>query len=329
MSASALLPVGLTRCRRLRPPKAAASARPHMIFPAGREPLVAIGFMVLGASLIPAMNSLAKYLAGEYPAWQVVWARFLGHFIWMMLFFWARRGPSLLRSARPKAQTLRSLIFFVSNACFVTALPFVELATASSLMFTTPIIVTVLAVPLLRERVGLPRWLAIAVGFAGALVIIRPGSDLFDPWALLVLVSASYYAVYLIWTRRLTPVDTPETQIVYTAAAGAVLTTLTVPWFAIAPDSFLDFAAFAGVGLVGALAHLCIVQALKRAPASTVTPIGYFELVTAVLLGYVLFGDLPDVATWAGAALIVGSGAWIVFRGGRSARNLSMSRRTR
>ena len=277
--------------------------------------LVAIAFMVLGASLIPAMNTIAKYLASEYPAWQVVWARFLSHFIWMMLFFLPRRGLSLFRTARPKDQTLRSLIFFVSNACFVTALPFVDLATASLLMFTAPVIVTVLAIPLLGERVGLRRWAAVAVGFAGALVIIRPGSSLFDPWALLVLVSASYYAVYQIWTRRLTLVDSPETQIVYTAAAGAVLTTLTIPWFAIAPDSFLDLAAFAGVGLVGAMAHLCIVQALKRAPASTVSPIGYFELVTAVLFGFVVFGELPDAATWAGAALIVGSGAWIVLRG--------------
>lgn len=300
-----------------------------MIFPAGREPLVAVGFMVLGASLIPAMNALAKYLAGEYPAWQVVWARFLGHFIWMMLFFWSRWGLSVLRTARPKVQATRSLIFFVSNACFVTALPFVELATASAVMFTAPIIVTVLAFPLLRERVGLPRWLAVAVGFAGVLVIIRPGTSLFDPWALLVLVSASYYAVYQIWTRRLTPVDSPETLIVYTAAAGALVTTVAVPWFAIAPDSFPDLAAFAGVGLVGALAHLCIVQALKRAPASTVSPIGYFELVTAVLFGYAIFGDLPDAATWAGAALIVASGVWVAFGGGRFGPNLSMSRRTR
>ena len=291
-----------------------------MIFPARRELLVAVAFMVLGASLIPAMNALAKYLAGDYPVWQVVWARFLGHIIWMMLFFWPRRGFAILRTARPTTQAVRSLIFFVANVCFITALPFVDLATASAVMFTAPIIVTALAVPLLRERVGLRRWTAVAIGFVGALVIIRPGSTLFDPWALLVLVSASYYAVYQIWTRRLTLVDPPETLIVYTAAAGAILTTAAIPWLARMPDSLVDLAAFAALGLVGALAHLCIVQALKRAPVSTVSPIGYFELVTAVLFGYVVFGDLPDAATWAGAALIVASGAWIAFRGGRSAR---------
>ena len=291
-----------------------------MSFPARRELLVAVAFMVLGASLIPAMNALAKYLASDYPVWQVVWARFLGHIIWMMLFFWPRRGFAILRTARPTTQAVRSLIFFVANVCFITALPFVDLATASAVMFTAPIIVTALAVPLLRERVGLRRWTAVAIGFAGALVIIRPGSTLFDPWALLVLVSASYYAVYQIWTRRLTLVDSPETLIVYTAAAGALVTTVTIPWLARVPDSLGDLAAFAGLGLVGALAHLCIVQALRRAPASTVSPIGYFELVTAVLFGYAVFGDLPDAATWAGAALIIASGAWIAFRGGRSAR---------
>ena len=291
-----------------------------MIFPAGREPLVAVALMVLGASLIPAMNALAKYLASDYPVWQVVWARFFGHLLWMMLFFSARRGFTILRTARPITQAVRSLVFFIANVCFITALPFVDLATASAVMFTAPIIVTALAVPLLRERVGLRRWTAVAVGFAGALVIIRPGSTLFDPWALLVLVSASYYAVYQIWTRRLTLVDSPETLIVYTAVAGALVSTVTIPWIARMPDSLGDLAAFAGLGLVGALAHLCIVQALKRAPASTVSPIGYFELVTAVLFGYAVFGDLPDAATWAGAALIVASGAWIAFRGGRAAR---------
>ena len=293
-----------------------------MIFPARRELLVAVAFMVLGASLIPAMNALAKYLASDYPVWQVVWARFLGHIIWMMLFFWPRRGFAIFRTARPTTQTVRSLVFFVANVCFITALPFVDLATASAVMFTAPIIVTALAVPLLRERVGLRRWTAVAIGFAGALVIIRPGSVLFDPWALLVFVSASYYAVYQIWTRRLTLVDSPETLIVYTAAVGALATTVAIPWLARMPDSFLDFAAFAGLGLVGALAHLCIVQALKRAPVSTVSPFGYFELVTAVLFGYAIFGDLPDAATWAGATLIVVSGAWIAFRSGRSAVRL-------
>ncbi|MCY4453629.1 MAG: DMT family transporter [Immundisolibacterales bacterium] len=291
-----------------------------MIFPAGREPLVAVAFMVLGASLIPAMNALAKYLASDYPVWQVVWARFLGHLIWMTLFFWPRRGFAFLRTARPTTQAVRSLVFFIANVCFITALPFVDLATASAVMFTAPIIVTALAVPLLRERVGWRRWTAVAVGFAGALVIIRPASTLFDPWALLVLVSASYYAVYQIWTRRLTLVDSPETLIVYTAAAGALVTTVAFPWFARMPASVGDLAAFAALGLVGALAHLCIVQALKRAPVSTISPIGYFELVTAVLFGYAVFGELPDAATWAGAALIVASGAWIAFRGGRSAR---------
>ena len=210
---------------------------------------------------------------------------------------------------------MRSLIFFISNACFVTALPFIDLATASAVMFTTPLIVTALAVPLLGERVELRRWMAVAVGFAGVLVIIRPGSSLFDPWALLVLVSASYFAVYQIWTRQLTPVDSPETLIVYAAAAGALVTSVACPWFARAPDSMGDLLAFAGVGLVGAVAQLFIVQALKRAPASTVSPIGYFELVTAVFFGYAVFGDLPDAVTWAGAGLIVGSGAWIAFRG--------------
>ena len=209
-----------------------------MIFPARRELLVAVAFMVLGASLIPAMNALAKYLASDYPVWQVVWARFLGHIIWMMLFFWPRRGFAIFRTARPATQAVRSLTFFVANVCFITALPFVDLATASAVMFTAPIIVTALAVPLLRERVGVRRWTAVVRSDSpGRSSSSAPGASFFDPWAMLVLVSASYYAVYQIWTRRLTLVDSPETLIVYTAAAGALVTTVMIPWLARMPDS--------------------------------------------------------------------------------------------
>ena len=284
-----------------------------------RDKVVGIAFMVVGVSLLPAMNTIAKHLAAEYPIWQVVWARFLGHFVWMTLFFRPWRALALLRTARPRDQTVRSLIFFVSNACFVAALPHIALPTASAMLFTTPFIVTLLAVPLLGERVGLRRWAAVAVGLMGALVIIRPGSDLFEPWAILALVSAGLYAVYQIWTRRLVHIDSPQTLILYTAAAGALVTSVMMPWVAHAPATTGDLLGFMGVGLFGALAHLCIVEALKRAPASTVSPIGYFELVSAVALGYAFFGDLPDLATWLGAALIIGSGAWIALRERRAA----------
>lgn len=284
---------------------------------ASREVLLGVGFMLLGVSLLPAMNTAAKYLAADYPLWQVVWARFLGHLLWMTLFFGPRLGAALYRTVHLNSQLVRSIIFLASNALFIAALPHVGLATASAVMFTTPLIVVALSAPVLRERIGAWRWSAVAVGFAGALVIIRPGTRLFEPAALLVLGSACCFALYQLWTRRLATHERPETMIVYTALAGAVVTTLIVPWIALAPQSAFDYAAFSVLGLLGGIAQYCIIRALQRAPASVISPIGYAELLSATLFGYAIFGDIPDRYTWFGAALIIASGLFMIFGASR------------
>ncbi|MBT6272760.1 MAG: EamA family transporter, partial [Chromatiales bacterium] len=133
--------------------------------------------MIAGVSLFPVMNSFAKFLTSEFPLWQVTWARFSGHLLITTLVFWPRRGPALYRTKRPWLQLLRSTIFFGSNVCFIGALPFVALATASSIMFTAPLLVTALSVWFLGERVGVWRWSAVGLGLVGALVVIRPGTE--------------------------------------------------------------------------------------------------------------------------------------------------------
>jgi drug/metabolite transporter (DMT)-like permease len=284
---------------------------------ASREVLIGVGFMLIGVSLLPAMNTAAKYLATDYPLWQVVWARFLGHLLWMTLFFGPRLGVALYRTAHLKDQMVRSIIFLASNALFISALPHVGLATASAVMFTTPLIVVALSAPMLGERIGVWKWSAVAVGFAGALVIIRPGTRLFEPAALLVLGSACCFGLYQLWTRRLATRERPETMIVYTALAGAALTTAIVPWIAIGPRSGFDLAAFAAVGLLGGTAQNCIIRALQRAPASLISPIGYAELLSATMFGFAVFGDIPDRYTWLGAALIIASGLFMVYGASR------------
>ncbi len=276
--------------------------------------LTGIGFMVLGVSLLPAMNTFAKTLAAEFPVWQVVWARFLGHLLWMSIFFWPKRGLLMYGSAQFKGQCARSFTFFISNVCFISALTLVPLATASAIMFTTPLVVTALCAPLLGERIGVWRWSAVVAGFCGALIIIRPGTDVFNAGAVLVLISAFCFGFYQILTRKLARVDGADTQIVYGALAGAIITTLTVPWIWHAPESAYHWFAFAAIGLFGGSAQLCIIKALQHGPASVISPIGYAEIVSAVIFGYVVFGDFPDVPTWYGAALIIASGLFITYR---------------
>jgi len=202
-------------------------------------------FMCLAILLMPVMNTIAKILTVDYPLTQVVWARFTGHFVCMTLLFWPGRGLKLFRSGRPVLQLLRSVIMFLSNGCYIVALSTVALATASAIMFTAPLIVTTLSVPLLGERVGLRRWAAVVVGFIGALIIIRPGlnTPAFDGTALgivLLLFSAATFALYQILTRKLSDQDSAETNIVYTALIAAIVTTCIMPFVLVMPKGVGD-----------------------------------------------------------------------------------------
>ena len=273
-----------------------------------------IAYMVIGVSLIPVMNAVAKSLAAEYPMTQVVWARFLGHLLWMALFFGPVAGAALLRTNRPREMLGRSLVFFGSNFLFIAALPHVQLASASAIMFTTPLVVVALSVPLLGERVGPWRSAAVVAGFCGVVVIVRPGTSVFQPEAILILSASVCFSLYQIWTRRLARYERPETLIIYTALVGSVVMTLVAPWSARPPEDFADTLRFASIGLLGGAAQYLIIRALQRAPASVVSPLGYSELVGAVALGYLLFGDLPDRYTWLGSAIIIASGLLVVYR---------------
>jgi drug/metabolite transporter (DMT)-like permease len=287
-----------------------------------REGQVAKGilFMLLAMTLLPSMNGIAKHLAADYPMVQVVWARFAGHLAAMTILFWPKLGPALYRTRRPRLQFVRSCIMFVSNTAFIAALPAIQLATASAIMFTAPLMVTALSVPLLGERVGWRRWSAVAVGFLGMLVIVRPGADLALAGGLLVLVSATCFAFYQILTRRLAPYDPPETTIVYTALVAAVAMTCALPFDSRLPDPAIDYLLFAVMGTLGGLGQYFVIKALQYAPVSVAAPFTYTELIWAATIGYLVFGALPDALTWTGAAIIVGSGIYIVFRETRLAR---------
>ena len=279
-----------------------------------RDTRAGIAYMLLGIVLLPVMNAIAKSLTADYPLTQVVWARFLGHLVWMSLFFGPFLGIALLRTRHTREMVGRSFVFFASNCVFIAALPYIQLATASAIMFTTPLVVVALSVPLLKERVGPWRSAAVVAGFCGALVIIRPGTDVFQPAALLMLLSAVCFAGYQLWTRRLARYERPETLIIYTALAGAIVMSLIAPFTSRPPDDIVDTLKFAAVGLIGGAAQYFIICALQRAPASVVSPIGYAELIAAAAFGYVIFDDLPDRYTWLGAALIVSAGLVVAWR---------------
>jgi drug/metabolite transporter (DMT)-like permease len=271
-----------------------------------------IVYMVLTTLFFASLDALGKLALDTYPVFMVVWARFTFHLVVVLLVlaFGIRRYVS---SGSVGLQLMRSLLMLLTNVLFFAGLAHTQLATATSISFLGPIIVTILSVPLLGETVGLRRWAGVILGFAGALIIIRPGTGIIGPSALFFLASATSHAVYLIITRRIRAIDDPFTTLLYTALVGSVASTLIVPFGWQTPEP-ADWPILIGLGVCGAIGHFFLIKALQSAPASAVVPFSYSSLAWAIVFGYLLFGDLPDFWTLVGAAIIAGSGIYIFYR---------------
>ena len=286
---------------------------------ASRRVLRGILLMCLGVCMFPFLNTSAKLLTANYPITQIVWARFTGHLICVLLVFMPQRGWRIFAAKRPFVQVARSFLLLASTSLFVSAIGHVPLATASAIGFTSPFIVTALSVPLLREPVGPRRWAAVAIGFIGALIVIRPHASP-DNWAsLLVLGSACCYGLYQVMTRKGGAHDNAATAIVYAALVGTVVMSLIVPFTFRLPRHGLDWLLFAALGIFGGFGHYFVVRGFQNASAAIIAPFGYIELVGATILGYFVFGSFPDGWTWVGIAIIVASGVYVGYRERRRA----------
>ncbi|HEY1934857.1 MAG TPA: DMT family transporter [Acetobacteraceae bacterium] len=275
--------------------------------------------MCTGVATFPFMNAAVKLLAPHYPATQITWARFTGHLIVMLIVFLPRYRWALLRTRRRAVQFGRSVAMLASNLLFVMAIGRVPLATASAIGFTAPLIVTVLSVPLLGESVGWRRWSAVLLGFAGALVVIRPDHGFGDPSVILLLLSSLAYALYQVATRWVGRYDNAATGIIFTALFGSLAMTLVMPFVFVLPRSLLDTGLFCSLGLLGGFGHYLVIRAFQHGAAAVIAPLGYVELVGTTALGYLIFGNFPDLPTWVGAAMIIASGIYIAWRERRQA----------
>ena len=281
---------------------------------AAPDTLRGILLMCAGVALFPLMNAEVKLLTARYPVIEITWARFTGHLIVMLIIFLPQYGRRLIATRRPLVQIARSALMLISNGIFVAAIGKVPLATASAIGFTSPLIVTALSVPLLREQVGWRRWSAVGVGFCGAVMIIRPGSGFHDPAVFLLLVSSGAYALYQIATRWVMAYDNPATGIIFAALLGSLATTAVLPLVFVMPASLLDLAMMLSLGCLGGLGHFLVIKAFQAAPASVIAPLGYVELIGTAILGYLIFANFPDALTWVGALIIIASGLYIAMR---------------
>ena len=274
-----------------------------------------IQWMASATLFMVASDSVAKHLSGSYPTWELIWSRHL--FQALLIFAWlGRRAGPALRTGNPVLQLVRSALLLTTTGCFYLGLRYVPLADAVAVLNLSPVMVTALSAPLLGERVGGRRWAAVLVGFLGVIILLRPGQGSVQVAVLLPLAAALQFALFQIVTRRLSGRDDPVTTMAYTPLVGAVVGSLLLPAVWVTPTA-PHWGLMAATGVFGFIAHLMIIRSFAAAPAATVAPFNYLTLVWAGLLGFILFDEIPDAWTIAGAAVIVASGVYIFHREGR------------
>ena len=270
--------------------------------------------MIVAIFMFSFLDAQAKYLSQHLPVLQIAWARNFGLLIVVAVVFWPRHGRAVLRSSRPGLQLLRGIMVVLASVLFLIALSLVPLADVVAVSFVAPLVVTAMSSVILKERAGARRWIAVLVGFAATMIIIRPGLGVLHPAAFLALGSASLFGLYLVMARFLSDTDDASTTLSYTAIAGAVILTPVVPFVWVWPASPLDAAMLAGLGLWGAAAEFAMIKAFEVAPGAVVAPFQYTMIVWATFYGFVLFADLPDAWTLVGAAILITSGLYTFYR---------------
>ncbi|MZR30307.1 DMT family transporter [Sneathiella litorea] len=263
--------------------------------------------------LFAVMDSFAKYAGQTYSPLQVVWARCFFHIVLLILFLGPIHGLNLIRTNNLKIQILRSMLLLGATICIFTAIKYIPLADAGAIAATSPLFVILLSVLLLKEKISLRRWCAVGVGFAGAMIVLRPGLSMVHPAMFLVVLMSLFYALYQLTTRFLSGVDSSVTTAFYSVLVGTIVMSFVMPFVWIMPD-LEGWILLAIVGFLGGVSHFIMIVAFKYTAASTVAPFNYTQLIWMAVIGYLAFGNLPDGMTILGAAIIVGSGLYIIHR---------------
>ncbi len=267
-------------------------------------------WMLVAMFLFIGMDASAKYLTADYPVPQIIWARFFFHLVVMAAIVW-RRLPVIAVTLSPRFQLLRGFAVLTTNAAITTSLLYIPLAEVEALGAASPLFVALLSVPFLKEPVGLRRMIGVAIGFVGVVIIIRPGMGIVHPASFLALVAAFLYAINQVTMRYLGGFDAPMTTVFFTAVIGTVVTSLIVPFVWIVPEPE-GWAIMVLMGCLSLSGQYAVVRAFAAAPAAAVSPFNYSALVWAALFGWILFADIPDLATIIGSVVIVAGGIAVI-----------------
>lgn len=278
--------------------------------------LKAILLVCAGVILFSVLDTTAKYLGTRLgvPVSQIVWLRFVTQFFWMTVLLGPTAMPKLFKTQNLTLQLMRSTFMAATTLLNFIAVKYLRLDQTLAITFLTPLVVAALAIPLLGEHVGWRRAIAIAVGFVGILIVVRPGFGTLQPAFLFAFGSMLTYSLLLIVTRKLSAFDPPLVTLTYGCVVGTIGATPFVfadwIWF----PSVETWALLLALGALGGGGHLLMIQAYRFAPVSAVTPFIYVELISMIALSYLVFGDVPDHWSLIGSLVIVASGLYLIHR---------------
>lgn len=277
--------------------------------------MLGISFMLIGYFMFTIIDSCAKWLnLGGLPPTEVVFVRYAGQLVLVSALFLPTRGPDLVRTKSFRLEALRGLCLMGSTACNFFALTALPLTVTASIAFTMPLILCALSIPVLGEKVGWRRWLAIVVGFVGVVLIVQPGTAAFHPAVLLSLLGATFTAFYLLLTRKLAGVDSTTTQQFYAAlVATACVAPFAWPGWTW-PHDVAAWVAFVAIGASALIGHQFITSAHRFAPASVLAPFAYFQIIFMVASSWLIFHQPPEIWIYIGAPIVIGSGLYIWLR---------------
>jgi drug/metabolite transporter (DMT)-like permease len=285
------------------------------IAPIEERRLRGIGFVLIGYFCFTVIDSCAKWLSlSGLPTTEVVFVRYAGQLLLVVALFLPSRRVELVRTRSPRLEIARGICLLGSTIFNFFAVSYLPLTVTGSIAFTMPLILCLLSIPLLGEKVGWRRWLAICVGFVGVLIIVRPGSDAFHPAVFLSLSGAVFFALYMLLTRKLAGVDSTTTQQFY----AALVATIAIAPVALAgwmwPARPVDWIAFLLIGVAALVGHQFVTVAHRFAPASVLAPFGYFQIIFMTTSSWLIFSQPPTVWIFLGAPIVITSGLYIWLR---------------
>ena len=277
------------------------------------HPFKGIALILASTVFLGTSDVTAKYLSATLPSIEIAWIRFLTFALIMSPAMLPGSPLYALRTARPGLQVMRGIALLGSSLFFISGLRFLPIAEASATGFVSPLFVTALSIVFLGESVGVRRWLATAIGLIGVLIILRPGTSAFHPAAFFPIISALAWAATLIMTRMMSGRELAITTMTYSSIVGVGILSVLVPFVWVAP-SWHDILFGIFIGIASTAGQWIVVLAFRYADASVLAPFSYTQLLWVSILGFLIFGEIPDIWTVIGAAFIVASGLYTAHR---------------